>query len=46
LVARGDRITIHEVIEVIGLAEVTSLYDSTQNDLLRLLYGQQIHKVA
>src|SRR5262245_46473190 len=30
-------------IEGIGLAEVTSLYDSTQNDLLRILYGQQIH---
>ena len=30
-------------IEGIGLAEVTSLYGGTQGDLLRLLYGQQIH---
>ncbi len=30
-------------IEGIGLAEVTSLYSSTQGDFMQLIFGQQIH---
>jgi len=30
-------------IEGVGLAEVTSLYGSTQGDFLQLIFGQQIH---